>query len=161
MSTTRQYEKVNGGSNNRKWEPHKQVGVVYNDQNPAVLEGYLARVNPISHNGKVFNVHEIHTLDEKGNLAEVFDVTLGVGLENTLKNIDLETWIRLEYKGKKPAKIAGQMFNDVAVSRHTSAIPYSQMTGVATKSPAPQNTGSTNSVSNSNPFPEDDDSLPF
>lgn len=166
MSNERQFEQVNGGSNNERWQPQKEQGVLYSDKNPAVLEGYFILRNPVSHQGKNWYVHEIHTLNDDGSLGKVKDVVLGIGLQNTLEKIDLGTYIRLEYKGKKPAKTPGQIFNDVSVAKDPNAIPYAQLSGVSAKvapstATAGVGAGSKNPVSN--PFPEgnDLDELPF
>jgi hypothetical protein len=166
MSTTRNYEKVSGGSNNRRWEPHKSTNPVYDEKNPAKIEGYYSQVGEITSgpNG-AFTVHEIQTLNPDGTLGEAFDVSLGVGLDNTLSKIPLGTWICIMYKGKKDSKTPGRRFNDTEVFQDKGAIPYNQLTGKASVaapagSQAAVETGNKNPVSSS-PFPEDDDGLPF
>lgn len=168
MSNQRQYEKVSGGSNNPRWEPNKSTTVVYSDQNPAKLEGYfLKSTERHSNENGDFMVHEIQTLNPDGSLGEVMDVSLGVGLDNTLKNVDLGSFVCVEYKGKKKSKTPGRTFNDTDVHRDKGAIPYNQLAGKASSAPAAESTtGSApasspaSNAAKSNPFPEDDE-LPF
>lgn len=166
----RQYEKVSGGNNNKRWEPHKSTNPVYDEKNPAIIEGYYTKISELSGPNGAFNVHEIHTVTDNGMLSETFDVGLGVGLDNTLRNIPLGTFICIEYKGKKQSKTPGRSFNDTSVGKDPNAIPYQELAGkgiVGIKEAAPENAasavaaGNKNPLNTTNPFPEDNDDLPF
>lgn len=167
MSNTRNYEKVGGGSNNNAWAPHKDTTKVYSDSNPAVLEGYYLRSNVVTQTPpkKDFKVHEIHEVNEDGSLGDILNVSLGIGLSNTLEKILTGTFVRLEYKGKKPAKNAGQSFNDVDVFQAKNAIPYMELSDTASGDLPATNSckaqGGKDVPAKNNPFPDDSDDLPF
>lgn len=167
MSNTKEYEKVSGGSNNNVWAPHKDTTKVYSDSNPAVMEGYYLRSNVITQTPpkKDFEVHEFHEVNEDGSLGDILDVSLGIGLSNTLNKITTGTCLRLEYKGKKPAKIPGQSFNDVAVLKIKGVTPYMELLGTASVDLPATNSGKAQGgkdvVAKNSPFPDDNDDLPF
>jgi hypothetical protein len=171
----RNYEKVSGGSNNKRWQPHKEQGVVYSETNPATKEGYyltkteLTARNPTTGKDDPFNVHEVQEVNPDGSLGECWDVTLGIGLDNTLKNIPLGTFICIKFKGKAVNPKTNRTYNATDVFQDKGAIPYNQLVPKETAAPASNataavNAGNKNPV-NSNPFPEgnvdDDDQLPF
>lgn len=172
MSTQRQYEKVSGGSNNRRWEPQKDASVTYSDANPAIIEGYYMGSTPrTSNENGDFLVHEVHTVDDKGALDESVDFSLGMGIDSTLQKVKIGTFVCIHYKGKKASKIPGRKFNDTDVFQDPKATPYkdlvnkdgapaalppsSQTAGNVAKNPA--------AAAVSNPFPSDGDldELPF
>lgn len=169
MSNTRQYEKVSGGSNNRRWEPHKSTNPVYDEKNPATLEGYYLRTMQRNGPEGPFDVHEIQTIvenkDKTVELSEVFDVSLGVGLSNTLQNVKQGSFICILYKGKKVSDKTKRTFNDTEVMNDPNAIPYKDLSSApemalpATNSNKAQ--GGKDVPAANNPFPEDLDDLPF
>lgn len=172
MSNQRQYSKVSGGSENKRWEPNKSNAPI-DEKNPPMIEGYYLKANEITGgpNGP-FMVHEIQTLNPDGSLGECFDVSLGVGLDNTLSRISLGTFICIQYKGKKASKTPGRSFNNTEVFKDDNAIPHSELSGKgavvgtvvkeSNKTVPPATNAAKNPAANSiaNPFPEDDD-LPF
>lgn len=173
MSNERQYTKVSGGSDNKRWEPNKSTTVI-DPKNPPKIEGYYTKVNPDmpGPNGP-FAVHTIQTLEthanHEGALGEAFDVSLGAVIDDVLSKIKIGSFICIIYKGKKPSKTPGRTYNDVDVFVDNNAIPFSELN----KSAADDTHQERNSIQaekpqpfkdvaakNNSPFPDEDD-LPF
>ena len=170
MSNPRQYEKVTGGSDNKRWEPNKSTAAI-DPKNPPMIEGYYTAVNEIPGPNGIFKVHSVKTLQPDGSLGEEFDVSLGAVIDDVLGKIKIGSWICIQYKGKKPSKIPGRSYNDIDVFVDNNAIPYTEMLGSksgatttgSNSAPVKNETAQNNApaAQNANAFPEDDDMLPF
>lgn len=73
-------------------------------------EGYYISVNEIDMQGpgrKPFNVYSFQPVDEKGVFGEMFSIASDKVLDNKLENVPLNSFVGLEYEGKKPNKTPG------------------------------------------------------
>lgn len=159
---SRQYTKVSGGSDNKRWEPNKLTTAI-DPKNPPMLEGYYEKINELPGPNGVFTVHTIHTLNEDGSIGEAFDVSLGAVLDDVLGKTPIGSWVCVVYKGKKPSKTPGRSYNDLDLFVDNNAIPYNEMLKAVAGSTKSENTSqSTAEVpatsNNANAF---HDTLPF
>lgn len=127
MSTERNYEKVSGGSDNARWEPHKSNQPVDPNNQPK-LEGYYTDCKEIKGPNGMFNVHTIQTINEDGTLGQSFDCSLGAVMDDILgTKIKLGSFVCVVYKGKKPSKTPGRSYNDIDVFQDKNAVPFNQL----------------------------------
>ena len=161
---SRQYTKVSGGSDNKRWEPNKST-VAIDPKNPPMIEGYYTGINEIPGPNGIFKVHSIKTLEPDGSLGEELDVSLGAVIDDVLGKIKIGSFVCIQYLGKKPSKTPGRTYNHIEVFMDSNAIPYTEMLGVKKEIAESKPTATVQTESGvppaANPFPEDDDSLPF
>lgn len=130
---------VNPSSNGIRWEPQKSVGLVIDPNNPPALEGYFTSFDQRSGPNGAFMSATVTTISPDGSIGDDYDVAGGVGLENTLRETPLNTYIRIEFHGKKTNPKNGRTFNDFKVFKDEHAIRYDQRPDViATAQSLPQ-----------------------
>jgi len=167
MSTERNYEKVSGGSDNARWEPHKSTAAVDPNNQPK-LEGYYTDCKEIKGPNGMFNVHTIQTLTEDGMLGQAFDCSLGAVMDDILgTKIQLGSFVCVIYKGKKPSKTPGRSYNDIDVFQDKNAIPFKQLkvadgvTSNFSTQPVKNGVGAQAQNNSAGPTTFGDDDLPF
>lgn len=140
--SNRNFEDVTGGSDNPRWEPHKNEN---NPKYPKVLEGYLRRLREINGPNGMFMVAEIAMVNPDGTPGKLIDVSGGVSLEDNLQKVPCGSYIQITFKGKKPSKTPGRTYNDWHIGIDKNAIPYATVfgNGAVTQSAPLQNTATT------------------
>lgn len=122
----RQWENVNTWDNNPRLEPHKDPQ--FNDNNPWCLEGYYKSERQIDGDNGPFSVFTIVSMPQgpDGPMGETFDMAGGMVMEGAFEKINMNSYVRIEYYGKKPSKKPGKMFNDYRILVDNTVIPYNQ-----------------------------------
>jgi hypothetical protein len=137
------------------------------------LDGYYLGNKQVQGRDGAFTVHTVHKVDETGKLAEKTDVVGNKVLNELMDTVKIGSYVGVQYMGRQLKKgNEGKNFSQTN-SYHTwklfvdeGAVKYNELGGS-------QETGNTNPpakveskqpVNNapvSNPFPEDNDDLPF
>lgn len=124
----RNYAEVGqGGSNNPRWEPTKNE---QNPQYPRSIEGYFKSFREMPGTNGSFMVAEIQLMNPDGTLGTCADVSGGKVLENKLNEIQLGSWVMIEFKGKVKGK-GPNTYNDWKTFVDENAVPLHQLLGTA------------------------------
>jgi len=131
----RNWNQVQGGGDaGTRWEPQKKE---FNPQDPYnIIQGYFKEVLEKKGPEGLFNVIQIHTVNQNGSLGELFDCTATKVLNEQLEKITIGSYICIKYCGKVQAKTGGRSYHTWETFVDLNAIPYSQLAGVA-KASAP------------------------
>jgi hypothetical protein len=133
QTSENRWKPVNPSSTNPRWEPNKNEG---NPNYPTACEGYFKSLTPRVGPRGEFLVAVISVMKD-GVLNDV-DVSGGKVLTDRLQNTPLNSYVRIEYKGKVPSKSGGS-YNMFDVFVDPGAVPLDKLpkqTVVAPATPA-------------------------
>ena len=169
-SNGRQFTEVSGGGQGIEFKPHATElnGFHFDPNSPNnILEGYYKSLNEgIPTQFGTMSTASVQKVNPDGTLGEVYSVILDTFLKDKMQSIPLNTYVRLEYKGKTLKKGTPLMGNgqpqmwSKTNSFHTwfvgadyNAIPMNQL--VSKMAPTTNHVNSSNAPGaslNQNPF---------
>jgi hypothetical protein len=132
MSTERNYKQVNDQSG-PVWNPKVETIAEFNPEDKAnnMIEGYLIDMkHDIGQNKST--IYKVHEVNADGTFGEIFSIWSNIVLAGALDNMQLGTFVCIEYLGLKAKKnmentkfkLGTTHFHNWAVFTDDNALPY-------------------------------------
>lgn len=134
MSTTRNYKQVNA-NDGPVWNPKAETLEGFNPEDKAnnIIEGYLV---DIKHDVGInkSTIYKVHEVLSDGAFGEEYSIWSNAVLAGSLDNLELGTFVCIEYKGfkvkknmeNKAFKAGTTHYHNWAVFTDDNALPYKQ-----------------------------------